>query len=86
MFALVRRFHALRVSLLQLELGPNGYPISPIHDCVDEVPPEEWLSAYTDTIDQADAMNANGVTANIPEWADSTPAGNNAIRMCKKGY
>ena len=35
---------------------------------------------------QADAMNANGLTNNIPEQGDSTPPGNNALRMCKKGY
>ena len=31
-------------------------------------------------------MSANGLTNNIPSWADSTPPGNNAWRMCKKGY
>ena len=35
---------------------------------------------------QADEMSANGLTNNIPSWADSTPPGNNAWRMCKKGY
>jgi hypothetical protein len=32
--------------------GPNGYPISPLTDCVAPVAPEDWLAAYTNTIEQ----------------------------------
>lgn len=32
--------------------GPNGYPVSPLTDCVAPVPPEGWLEAYTNTIEQ----------------------------------
>lgn len=35
---------------------------------------------------QADEKNANGLTNNIPSYSSSVPPGNNALRMCKKGY
>jgi len=60
--------------------------VNPIVDCVDPVAPEDWLATYTNTIEEADAMNANGLTNNIPSYSSSTPPGNNALRMCKKGY
>jgi hypothetical protein len=35
---------------------------------------------------QATAYNANGLTFNIPEAGSNVIAGNNNLRMCKKGY
>jgi len=32
--------------------GANGYPISPLTDCVTPVAPEDWLKTFTNTIDQ----------------------------------
>jgi len=33
-------------------VGPNGYPVSPLTDCVAPVAPEDWLATYTNTIEQ----------------------------------
>lgn len=32
--------------------GNNGYPESPLTDCVAPVAPEDWLATYTNTIEQ----------------------------------
>ena len=66
--------------------GPNGYPIDPVTDCVDPVDPDDWLDAFTNTIEDADAMSVKGLTNNIPSYSSSEPPGNNTLRMCKKGY
>ena len=66
--------------------GNDGYPIDPVTDCVDPVDPDDWLDAFTNTIEDADAMSVKGLTNNIPSYSSSEPPGNNTLRMCKKGY
>mmetsp|Transcript_39313 Transcript_39313/g.76957 ORF Transcript_39313/g.76957 Transcript_39313/m.76957 type:complete len:95 (+) Transcript_39313:59-343(+) len=72
--------------LLAPILGDNGYPIDQYTDCVDPVKPEDWLSAFTNSVERADALNAKGLTANTPTDSSSEPPGNNVPRMCFRGY
>eukprot|EP00286_Rhodomonas_abbreviata_P021604 CAMPEP_0181298740 /NCGR_PEP_ID=MMETSP1101-20121128/5948_1 /TAXON_ID=46948 /ORGANISM="Rhodomonas abbreviata, Strain Caron Lab Isolate" /LENGTH=90 /DNA_ID=CAMNT_0023403791 /DNA_START=14 /DNA_END=286 /DNA_ORIENTATION=- len=88
-FSLIRSFHELKQSLHQsllgVTLGDNGYPENPWTNCVEPVPPENWLT-YVNGMDKATAMQADGLSANLPMDSNSAPKGNNMATMCIKGY
>ena len=48
--------------------GPNGYPIDPVTDCVDPVDPDDWLDAFTNTIEDADGAIMKGPTEQHDTW------------------
>ena len=73
--------------LLAPVLGDNGYPVDPYTDCVEPVKPEDWLEAFTNSVERADKLSAKGLTANTPtDSSASVPPGNNVPRMCFRGY
>merc|ERR1712216_931772 len=80
MFADIRRFMALA----DVQLGPNGYPIDPVTDCVDPVDPDDWLDAFTNTIEDADAMSVKGLTNNIPSYSSSEPPATTRCACAKR--
>lgn len=57
MFHDLHQYVVFRQSLLVREIGPDGYPV-PVRgygdysDCVKPVAPEDWLAAFTNTIDK----------------------------------